>query len=63
MTIKDIRPAEDVPALLDNISKLSGGPRDSGVWRHQKKDGSIIDVEITSYPLSFAGRPASAGVG
>ena len=59
MTIKDIRPAEDVPALLDNIAKLCGGPRESGVWRHQTKDGTTIDVEITSYPLSFAGRPAA----
>ena len=59
MTIKDIRPAEDVPALLDNIAKLSGGPRESGVWRHQTKDGSTINVEITSYPLSFTGRPAA----
>jgi PAS domain S-box-containing protein len=59
MTIKDIRPAEDVPALLETIAKLSDGPRDSGVWQHQKKDGTPIDVEITSYPLTFAGRNAA----
>ena len=57
MTIKDIRPSEDVPALLENVSN-SGEPNDSGAWRHQKKDGTIIDVEITSYPLTFAGRRA-----
>src|SRR6185436_12315203 len=53
MTIKDIRPSEDVPALLDRISKVSEvsvEPNDSGTWRHQKKDGSIMDVEITSHP-------------
>jgi PAS domain S-box-containing protein len=58
MTIKDIRPIEDVPALLENISKVSAEPNDSGSWRHRKKDGTIIDVEITSHPLSFAGRRA-----
>ena len=58
MTIKDIRPPEDVPALLENVAKVSTQPSDSGIWRHQKKDGTIIDVEITSYPLSFAGRRA-----
>ena len=63
MTIKDIRPIEDVPALLENVSKVSGGPNDSGAWRHQKKDGTIIDVEITSYPLSFAGRQGRVGAG
>ena len=58
MTIKDIRPVEDVPALLENISTVSEEPNESGGWRHQKKDGTIIDVEITSYPLTFAGRRA-----
>ena len=58
MTIKDIRPSEDVPALLENIAKVSAELNDAGVWRHQKKDGTIIDVEITSYPLNFAGRRA-----
>ncbi|HVQ40521.1 MAG TPA: ATP-binding protein, partial [Pyrinomonadaceae bacterium] len=61
MTIKDIRPAEDVPALLERVSKVANvsvEPAESGAWRHQRKDGAIIDVEITSHPLSFAGRPA-----
>jgi PAS domain S-box-containing protein len=58
MTIRDIRPSEDVPALLDNIAKVSGGLDESGVWRHQKKDGTIIDVEITSHQLTLAGRLA-----
>lgn len=58
MTIKDIRPAEDVPAPLDNVSKVFSGLDDSGTWRHRKKDGTIIDVEIISYPLSFDGRRA-----
>jgi len=58
MTIKDIRPVEDIPALLENISTVSGELNDSGLWRHQKKDGSVIDVEVTSHPLRFAGRRA-----
>ncbi|HUE83307.1 MAG TPA: ATP-binding protein [Pyrinomonadaceae bacterium] len=58
MSLKDIRPPEDVPALLADVANLSGGLNNSGVWRHQKKDGTLIDVEITSYSLSFAGRRA-----
>jgi PAS domain S-box-containing protein len=58
MTIKDIRPVEDIPALLDRVADTSGGLNNLGVWRHRVKDGSIIDVEITSYPLSFVGRSA-----
>jgi len=58
MTLKDIRPAEDVQALLDNLSNAAAGLNESRTWRHRKKDGKIIDVEITSYPLSFAERRA-----
>jgi PAS domain S-box-containing protein len=58
MTIRDIRPPEDIPALLNNVSKVSSGIDDSGSWRHRKKDGGIIDVGITSHQLIFAGRNA-----
>jgi two-component system, cell cycle sensor histidine kinase and response regulator CckA len=57
MTIKDIRSAEDVETLLEKISDESGF-NPAGTWKHKKKDGSVIDVEIISYPLQFAGRKA-----
>lgn len=57
-TIKDIRPAEDVPALLAIVGKAPRGFDVAGAWRHQKKDGTIIDVEITSHAIDFAGRRA-----
>jgi PAS domain S-box-containing protein len=56
MTIKDIRPSEDISRLLNNVSSVTSGIYNSGVWRHCKKDGSIIFVEITSYVLEFEGR-------
>jgi PAS domain S-box-containing protein len=59
MTILDIRPPEDVPVLLDHLSRFDDnhdpGP---GSWRHRTKDGSVFEVEITSHPLLFAGRNA-----
>jgi hypothetical protein len=58
MTIRDIRPAEDIPALLDNIAGLQGGIDAAGTWRHRKKDGTIIAVEITSHSLEWGDRPA-----
>lgn len=58
MTIKDIRPPEDVPVLLDNVSRVTSGLDAAGVWRHRKKDGSIIFVEITSHTITFKGRRA-----
>lgn len=58
MTIRDIRPPEDVQLLSDYLE--SGNPEldHAGEWRHRKKDGTIINVEITSNRLNFAGRAA-----
>jgi PAS domain S-box-containing protein len=57
MTIADIRPAEEVPALLKDVAtrdkKFLGT-----LWHHRKKDGSVITVEIISYNLTFEGRDA-----
>jgi PAS domain S-box-containing protein len=62
MTIKDIRPAEDVPALLESVNALRDGNESAGVWRHRQKNGTVIDVEITSYALTFVGRDAEVVV-
>lgn len=59
MTIKDIRPLEDVPALLEKLSRIATGlDVEVGVWRHRKKNGTRIEVDISSYTLTFAGRRA-----
>jgi PAS domain S-box-containing protein len=60
-TIKDIRPEEDVPKVLQDVNRYDG-QSSTGIWRHRRKDGSLIDVEITSYALTFAGRPAEVVV-
>jgi PAS domain S-box-containing protein len=54
MTIRDIRPAEDVPALLRNYRKLKN-LHNTGIWRHIKKDGTEIQVEIIANPLVLNG--------
>ena len=58
MTIKDIRPPEDVPALLENVARVGEGLDEAGVWRHRAKDGTLIEAEIVSHPLTFVGRKA-----
>jgi PAS domain S-box-containing protein len=58
MTILDIRPAEDVPALLAYVAEHPERNDEAGAWKHRKKDGSIIDVEVNWQKLDFAGRPA-----
>ena len=58
MTVKDIRPPEAVPRLLESLSDLGRELERSANWQHMKKDGRVIDVEITTHPLDFNGRPA-----
>jgi PAS domain S-box-containing protein len=58
MTIRDIRPEEDVVALVANVEGRVEGLRPSGVWRHRKKDGSVIQVEVTGHTVVFEGRQA-----
>jgi diguanylate cyclase (GGDEF)-like protein/PAS domain S-box-containing protein len=59
MTIADIRPPEDVDKLKKFLPyMINNNLNNSGEWRHQKKDGSLIDVEITSHPLNFNGHAA-----
>jgi len=58
MTIKDIRPPEDVKVLEDYLASDQAPVEQAGEWRHRKKDGTIINVDIRSSRLTFAGRPA-----
>ncbi len=58
MTVADIRPPQELPRLLENISQVDASIDFAGVWQHQKKDGTIIDVEITSYAMIFDSRNA-----
>jgi PAS domain S-box-containing protein len=59
MTIKDIRPAENVAGLLNDVAKVQSELQHSGEWRHKLKDGRTIDVEITSQTLEYGGHKAA----
>ena len=63
MTLKDIRPSEDVSRLLDNMAKLRSELEHSGEWRHTLRNGRIIDVEITPHTGAYHGRKASLVIG
>ncbi|HLN71720.1 MAG TPA: PAS domain S-box protein [Prolixibacteraceae bacterium] len=58
MTIKDIRPAEDIPILYENINNQPSAEPPSSGWRHIKKNGEIIYVEITASSVYYEGRKA-----
>jgi two-component system cell cycle sensor histidine kinase/response regulator CckA len=64
MTLKDIRPPEDVPTMIEYVHKfvVGGAPSSvgfAGVWQHCRKDASVMDVEIKWCSISFGGRAAT----
>jgi two-component system, NarL family, sensor histidine kinase UhpB len=61
MTIKDIRPDEDVTRLVEWVSLLpfsSFEAKERRIWRHRKKNGEVIYVEIKSHYIDYQGRKA-----
>ena len=44
--------------LEDYLAARAPESDHAGEWRHRKKDGTVINVEITSNRLTFGGRPA-----
>ncbi|WP_430972427.1 PAS domain-containing protein [Sunxiuqinia rutila] len=58
MTIKDIRPEEDIPVLMESVRLGAQEYERTRGWRHFKKNGELIFVEITSHAVVFNKRPA-----
>lgn len=55
MTLADIRPQEDAPLLRAYVSTLP--PILTGrIVHHRTRDGRLLDAEITSHAVYFAGR-------
>lgn len=59
MTIAEIRPDADRDRLLaDVVAHADDLLQHAGSWRHRRKDGTIIEVEITSHKIQFDDRRA-----
>ena len=58
MTIRDIRPAEDIPTLEEHLAQTYDRFHPSSIWRHQLKNGDLINVEIVSYNINYNGIPS-----
>lgn len=60
MTIKDIRPVEELPKLMQAVDESRSHTKFefTGIFRHQKKSGENFEVEIKSTILEFDGKKA-----
>ena len=53
LTIMDIRPKEDISKLNRIIKSSRGSEFFKHIWKHIKKDGELIDVEINSHVMDY----------
>ncbi|MGE5395358.1 MAG: PAS domain S-box protein [Candidatus Saccharibacteria bacterium] len=58
MSLRDIRPQEDLPILYENIKSEPSSENPPGGWRHVKKNGEVIYVEISAHSVFYEGRKA-----
>ncbi len=59
MTLKDIRPLEDVPVLLEAVARSVRHKFDRiSRVRHRTKDGRMLAVEVIGHSVKFGGRDA-----
>ncbi|HJP58535.1 MAG TPA: response regulator [Gemmatimonadaceae bacterium] len=56
MTVEQIRPVEDIAAFRQDV--FAPAREEGKRWRHRRKDGTIIDVEVIANDFMFAGRPS-----
>jgi diguanylate cyclase (GGDEF)-like protein/PAS domain S-box-containing protein len=58
MTLPDLRPTEDAKSILRE-NYVTSSTKLTGPWRHRRKDGSYIQVDMASHLIDFEGRKCS----
>jgi PAS domain S-box-containing protein len=58
MTIRDIRPPEDLANLEADLERRKDGYDPPAEWRHRRKDGEILYVDVAAHDVEHRGRPA-----
>ena len=56
ITLDRICPAEELTRFLEvskNTAVRKGRPLQAGVWKHRRKDGTVIDTDIITNPIQF----------
>lgn len=58
LTTLDIRPLEERPRIVEALRRADSSLSFDGVWRHQKKGGEELLVEVSSQRVNWAGHDA-----
>ncbi|MGH7510683.1 MAG: ATP-binding protein [Gemmatimonadales bacterium] len=63
MTIMDMLPPENAPALHHGLERTGFHRGDVALIQHQRKDGTILDMELVSHEMELDGRRARLVLG
>jgi len=58
MSVRDILPPGESDRLEETLDGAHADICYAGAWKHRLKDGTVIDVEVLTHDLVFAGKPA-----
>jgi two-component system cell cycle sensor histidine kinase/response regulator CckA len=61
MNMYDVRPPDEVAAFRTSLAAISSrttGMGSAGVFKHRKKSGQVIEVEVAGSPIQFQGHRA-----
>ncbi len=56
LTLKDLRPPEEIPELINEVNKRKQEFNNAGIWKHWEKDGTVLYVRILSTPVQYDGK-------
>jgi len=58
LTVYDFRPKEDIDKFKAATNIAFHGIHHAGIWRHKKKNGTILYVDIITYDINYKGQQA-----
>jgi PAS domain S-box-containing protein len=58
LTSLDLRPKEDIQKFRESVTKASRGINKHEIWRHKKKDGTLIMVDVISNDIEYKDQQA-----
>src|SRR6056297_3480869 len=61
MSIQDLPPREDIPAVHEMARRRVSSLQNLGVWRHLTRDGKLLHVDVRLCPIEWQGPVARLG--
>jgi len=58
LSVRALVHPDDLPRLAEAVPNFGSGIAGAAPFRHRRRDGSEIEVEVTGHPLMWGGQPA-----